>query len=210
MFDIAQAHVKIAVVLSSSVGVDDGMSLLIDYCDEQEPWHGWNALRKLDFDSDLQNLKKWLGHLLTHDPPPDYVKAFWFGLFNPVINGKSTCGLYAAGTETFDGKDEDFEWACDPTWFPNGRYAESQVLIAISKQLNRADETVSSYEYVLCLGYAGLVVTHLAETLSLSEWLGETSSRALAIGFDSGTGILLGSFTKQGWKPNPLFHLPRE
>ncbi len=203
MFNIAQAHDKVAAVLGSRVGVDDGMSLLIDYCAEQEPWHGWNALRKLDFDSDQQNLKQWLHQLLTHEPPPNEVNAFWFGLFNPVISGKSTCVLYLAGTETYDRNDEDFEWACDPAWFPSERYAESQVLDAIYKQLNTASDAVSSYEYVLCLGYAGLVVNHLAANLPLSKWLGEKSSRALAIGFDSGVGILPGSFTKQGWKPYP-------
>jgi hypothetical protein len=202
MFDIAQAHDKVAAVVSSRVGVDDGMSLLIDYCAENEPWHGWNVLRKLEFASDQQNLKQWLDQLLTHEPPPHEIKAFWFGLFNPVINGKSTCGLYLAGTETFDGNDEDFEWACDPAWFPSERYAESQVLDGISQQLNTVNNTVLSFEYVLCLGYAGLVVNHLAATLPFSKWLGNKSSRALAIGFDSGAGIVLGSFTKQGWKPS--------
>ena len=202
MFDIAQAHDKVARVLSSSVGVDDGMSLLIDYCAEQEPWRGWNVLRKLEFDSDQLNLKRWLDELLTQEPPPDYVKAFWFGLFNPVIHGKSTCGLYVAGTKTFDRKDEDFEWACNPAWFPDGRYAKSRILDAIYQRVNKATDPVSSYQYVLCLGYAGLVLNQLATTLPLSKWLVKKSARALAIGFDSGAGILLGSFTKQGWRRN--------
>jgi hypothetical protein len=202
MFDIVQAHDTVAAVLSSKVDVDDGMSLLIDYCAEQEPWRGWNVLRKLEFDSDQLNLKRWLDELLTQEPPPDYVKAFWFGLFNLVIHGKSTCGLYAAGTKTFDRKDEDFEWACNPVWFPDGRYAKSRILDAIYQRVNKAKDAVSSYQYVLCLGYAGLVLNQLATTLPLSKWLGEKSSRALAIGFDAGTGILLGSFTKQGWRPS--------
>jgi hypothetical protein len=203
MFDIVQAHDTVAAVLSSEVDVDDGMSLLIDYCAEQEPWRGWNVLCKLEFDSDQLNLKQWLDELLTQEPPPDYVKAFWFGLFNPVINGKSTCGLYAAGMKTFDRKDEDFEWACNPAWFPDGRYAKSKILDTIYQRVNKAKEPVSSYQYVLCLGYAGLVLNQLATTLPLSQWLGKKSSRSLAIGYDAGGGIFLGSFTKQGWRPNP-------
>jgi hypothetical protein len=100
----------------------------------------------------------------------------------------------------FCPKDEDFEWACNPAWFPAGRFAKSKILDAIYQQVNKANDAVSSYEYVLCLGYAGLVVIQLATTLPLSKWLGEKSSRALAIGFDAGSGILLGSFTKQGWR----------
>lgn len=157
------------------------MSLLIDYCAEQEPWHGWNVLRRLEFDSDQLNLKQWLEELLTHELPPDHLKAFWFGLFNPVINGKSTCGLYAAGTEAFDHKDEDFEWTCNPAWLPDGRYAKSKILDAIYQRVNKAKDAVSRYGYVLCLGYAGLVVNQLATTLPLSKWLGENSSRALAL-----------------------------
>lgn len=199
MFDIVQAHDTVAAVLSTPIAVDDGMSLLIDYCAEHEPWQGWDVLRKLEFESDQLNLKRWLEDLLTQEPPPDDVNAFWFGLFNPVIKGKSTCGLYAAGTKTFDREDEDFEWACDPAWLPDGRYAKSQILNDIYQRVNKAKDSVSSYQYVLCLGYAGLVLNQLATTLPLSTWLGKESSRALAIGFDSGAGILLGSFTKQGW-----------
>jgi hypothetical protein len=67
-------------------------------------------------------------------------------------------------------------------------------------QVNKANDAVSSDEYVVCLGYAGLVIKHLAATLPVQKWLGAARTRSVAIGFDAGDGIVLGSFTKKGWK----------
>lgn len=202
MFDIVQSHDKVEAVLAAGGSLDAGMALLFDFCAEHEPWRGWSALRKLDFSDDQMRLHQWLTGLLTDEPPPKGIKAFWFGLFNPVVKGKTTCGMYIAGSNTFDAEDDTFEWACDPAYFPDGRYADSHILNEIYQSVSKAKGFVSSYgEYVLCLGFAGLVAKHLAATIGARTWLGTSRSRSLAVGFDSGDGVLLGSVTKSGWMP---------
>lgn len=202
MFDITQSHDKLTDVLASESSFDDGIASLIDFCAKQEPWRGWSTLRKLDWSTDRSRVKQWLSRLLTKEPPAKNIKAFWFGLFNPIIKGKATCGLYVAGAKEFDPDDDTFEWSCGPTYFPDGRYAQSQVLDVIYQKVKNAKGSVSSYgEYVLCLGYAGLVVKQIASTLSVETWLGTSASRAVAVGFDSGDGVLLGTITRRGWKP---------
>lgn len=200
MFDIEESHENVASVLNSNVTVHDGMALLIEFCATRESWRGWSSLRKLDFDSDQSSLRDWLNQLLTAEPPQNTVKAFWFGLFNPVVKGKTGCGLYAAGADQFDAADDTFDWACDPSYFPDGRYAPSRVLNEIYHKVSVAKGSIPSYgEYVLCLGYAGLAVKQLALTLAPSLWLGAKAKRSIAVGFDSGDGILIGSITKRGW-----------
>ena len=201
MFDVHQANAKVEAVMSAGDSLDAGMASLIDFCAEHEQWRGWGALRKLDFSADQKRLHRWLKRLLTKEPPPKAIKAYWFGLFNPVVGGKTTCGLYVAGAKHFDANDESFEWACDPAYFPDGRYAESQVLDEIYRTVCKAKGSVSSYgEYVLRLGFVGLVAKALATTIEATTWLGTTRSRVIAVGFDSGDGVLVGSVTKDGWK----------
>ena len=111
--------------------------------------------------------------------------------------------MYLAGSKTFDATDETFDWACGPDYFPNGRYAQSQVLGEICRKVDKAKGAVSEYgEYVLCLGFGGLIIKTLADRIGPEKWLGNSKERAVAIGFDSGDGILLGSITKTGWHPN--------
>ena len=202
MFDISKSHAKVVDVLRVESSLDDGMASLIDFCAEHEKWRGWNALRKLEFSTDRSRLSRWLKGLLTKAPPPKPIKAYWFGLFNPIVDGKTTCGIYVAGASAFDPEDDTFEWACDPAYFPDGRYAQSQVLGEIYQSVAKKAGGASYGEYVLCLGYVGLVVKHLAIKFGPETWLGAARSRALAVGFDSGDGVLLGSVTKDGWKPN--------
>ncbi len=81
---------------------------------------------------------------------------------------------------------------------PNHRF-----LTTSTERYNKAKGSVSEYgEYVLCLGFGGLIIKTLAERIAPETWLGNSRARAVAIGFDSGDGILLGSITKTGWQPN--------
>lgn len=203
MFDIAKSHDAVVTVLASNATVADGMAQLVDFCADQESWRGWSALRKLDFVADERRLKHWLRSVLTKEPPPKSINAFWFGLFNPIVEDKATCSLYLAGSRSFDAADETFDWACGPDYFPNGRHARSQVLGEIYRNVNKVKGPVSEYgEYVLCLGFGGLIINTLADRISPEIWLGNSEARAVAIGFDSGDGILLGSIMKTGWHPN--------
>ena len=202
MFDITKSHDEVVAVLASDISLAEGMARLIDFCADQESWRGWLALRQLDFAADERRLKRWLVGVLTKEPPQKSVKAYWFGIFNPIVEDKATCGMYLAGSKIFDAADETFDWACGPDYFPNGRYAESQVLDEIYRKVDKAKGSVSEYgEYVLCLGFGGLIIKTLANTIDVETWLGNLNSRAVAIGFDSGVGILMGSITKNGWQP---------
>ena len=201
MFDIEAANECLAQVFASDVSPADGMPALIDFCTKLEKWRGWSAIRKLDYGADCRRLQKWLDTVLTKEPPSKSIKAYWFGMFNPVVDGETTCGIYVAGSNTFDADDDSFEWACDPAYFPNRRYAQSQVLDEIYRRVKSAKGDVPSYgEYVLCLGYAGLTVKSLAQKAVTEVWLGSKKQRAVAVGFDSGDGFLLGEIRKTGWK----------
>jgi hypothetical protein len=189
-FNFANAYEFVKRTVESGSEVADGVMDLIGYCAKKKRNVVWKEIRQLNFNEDVERLREWLVEVLSAEPPANEIKAFWFGLFNPVLNdGRVSCCLYVSGSTRFD----EVDWACwaDDSYVPNGRYADSKVLDAIYSLTNK--QGVGDIgEYVLCLGYACLVVKYLCETVPPELLLGSRDKRTVAVGFDAGDGILIG------------------
>jgi len=189
-FNFASAYEFVKRTVESGSGVVDGMSDLIGYCEKKKRNVVWKEIRQLNFNEDVERLREWLVEVLYAEPPANEIKAFWFGLYNPVFDdGRVSCCLYVSGSTRFDEAD----WACwaDDSYAPDGRYADSKVLDEIYSLTN--EKGVGDIgEYVLCLGYACLAVKHLCETIPSELLFGSRGTRAVAVGFDSGDEILIG------------------
>jgi hypothetical protein len=189
-FNFAGAYEFVERTVESRNGVVDGMTDLIGYCEKKKPNVVWKKIRKLNFRDDVERLQEWLVEVLTMEPPANEIKAFWFGLFNPVLDdGRVSCCLYVSGSTRFN----EVDWACwrDDSYVPDGRYADSKVLDEIYSLTN--EKGVGDIgEYVLCQGYACLAVKHLCETIPKELLLGSKGKRSVAVGFDSGDEILIG------------------
>lgn len=188
--DLSAWHDEVSKALGAATSLRDGMQALLAYCNKKQRWKGWGKLGELDFDSDVGELEKWLKGVLKNEPPPSSVKAFWFGIFNPIYDGETVCDTYIAGASEFDPDDETFEWACGPDYFPDGRYAHSKILREIYKAVDGSPASAIG-EYVLCLAYTAFAVREVAKRVDKKLWLGESKHRGLAVGFDSGDGVLL-------------------
>lgn len=188
--DLSAWHSEVLKGLDARTSLWAGMQPLLAYCNKQHRWKGWGEIGELDSDSDVAELEKWLNNVLKKETPPSPVKAFWFGIFNPVYDGETTCDTYIAGASEFDAEDESFEWACGPDYFPDGRSAHSQVLHQIYQTVNGSPASAMG-EYILCLGYTAFAVRELARRVDQKLWLGKSRERGFAVGFDSGDGVLL-------------------
>jgi len=188
--DLSAWYAEVSKALHSKTSLADSMETLLAYCNKQHRWQGWGRIGELDFDSDVAELEKWVTGVLKKEPPPSSVKAFWFGIFNPVYDGETSCDTYIAGASAFDPDDESFEWACNPDYFPDGRYAHSTILEEIYQTVNGSPASAMG-EYVLCLAYTAFAVRELARRVDKTMWLGKSKERGLAVGFDSGDGLLL-------------------
>jgi hypothetical protein len=189
-FNFANAYEFVKRTVESGSEVADGVMDLIGYCAKKKRNVVWKEIRQLNFNEDVERLREWLVEVLSAEPPANEIKAFWFGLFNPVLNdGRVSCCLYVSGSTRFD----EVDWACwaDDSYVPNGRYADSKVLDAIYSLTNKQG-VGDIEEYVLCLGYACLVVKYLCETVPPELLLGSRDKRTVAVGFDAGDGILIG------------------
>lgn len=190
--DLSAWHGEVSKLLGAGASLRDGMQVLLAYCNKKHRWKGWSKIGELDFDSDVEELEKWLKDVLKKEPPPSSVKAFWFGIFNPIYDGDTVSDTYIAGASEFDPDDENFEWACGPDYFPDGRYAHSQILSEIYKAIDGSPASAIG-EYILCLAYTAFAVRELAKRVDKKLWLGKSKHRGLAVGFDSGDGVLLES-----------------
>lgn len=98
MLDLTEAFDFIEDMTKTSPSVSFGMTNLLDYCASKLSNPVWSKIQDVDFDSDVQNLSNWLKHVLLVESPSGEIKAFWFGLYNPVKDGKVSCGLYISGS----------------------------------------------------------------------------------------------------------------
>jgi hypothetical protein len=190
--------------VKSGVNIKLGMQELIDYCQKSCPDEEWNILKELDFTDDLSYLQNWLKEVLLTEPPPRDIQAFWFGLFNPILeDGQPTCDLYISGSVDFDPEDETGDWACwtETSYIPEQKYAKSKVLTQIYRTVSQIKHK-SMGEYVLCLGYASLAIVEICRRIDNHLLLGDSSARALAVGFDSGDFVLLGEVNQRGLQQN--------
>src|SRR5262249_41990318 len=143
----------------------------------------WQEMRKLDFEGELPHLRAWLGDVLASEPPGAEIQAYWFGLFNYLEDGVESCDLYVAGSDHFDPDDLSPDWAVNPSYFPEGRYADSRALAALHQGLALADENAFEFgDYTLCLGYACLVVARVCGMLDPIILVGPRESRTVTVG----------------------------
>lgn len=201
MADLAKAWSQMRSIVDDATDIGDGVSALVDMCQQHHDWDGWSRVREFDYFEDKQRLERWLKRVLKNQPPTRTIKAFWFGLYNPLVSRKPTSDVYLSGSREFTASETDFEWACGPAYFPNQRYAKSKALRHIYATVSEGGEGIPTLgEYVVCLGYAAIAIKLLASELDSKLWLGTLKQRAVAVGFDSGDGMLLGYLTPDGWQ----------
>ena len=145
-------------------------------------------------------MQVWLRDVLSAEPPSPDVKAFWFGIFNPDVDGEVSCGFYVSGP-TSDYIPDTLDWACwtAETYLPQGRYAPSHILGVLYRTSQGIEDAGLLGEYTLCLGYVCLVVAEIARSLASDLFLGNAAARPVAVGFDDGDGLLLGNIGQTGW-----------
>jgi hypothetical protein len=165
------------------IGLSAGMDMLVEYCRKNIPDAAdWEDLPELDFEADYDRLTCWMAQLLEKEPPGKEINGLWFGLFNPGTEAES-CQLYLAGSRRFGPRKPD--WHCQPEYWPEGRYAGSQVIPAVSRAAGFWGDAV------LCHGYVCLVLARWCRSPWRAVLLGKTAERAIAFGHDEGDVYLV-------------------
>lgn len=172
----------------SGAPVKDVLAAAIDVCEARRPLEIWHELRELSLAADLRCMRDWWHDLLACEPPEDEINGLWFGLFNPVVDGRTSAGMYVSGSRSWPSAD----WACDTEWWPDGRYAPSMVLAELhSRTAETGDSAVAYYGFFLTLAYAGATVVSLVGDTNPVDLAG-ANGRGIAFGHDSGDCFEIG------------------
>ncbi|MBL8078385.1 MAG: hypothetical protein JNM55_10525 [Anaerolineales bacterium] len=180
-------------VVESTSNVRIGMEQLLDYCKMKSPDPVWATIRNFEFEGEIPKLELWLLNVLSSEPPSNDIKAFWFGLFNPILDNETSCGFYICGSTNFASYDRTSDWACwqKDTYLPTQRYADSRILREIYSLVDNNNNVSNFAEFILALGYTCLAVKYICRSINPNLILGDRKRRDIAVGFDSGDSIIL-------------------
>jgi hypothetical protein len=184
-------------VVRSTCTVAKGMRRIIRYCSRADPNPRWKLFDKLEIDEDLLRLKAWFETAFTENPPPDDVPGLWFGLIDVDRDGEPSFDMHLSGGHLDDEQPEDL--VIGGSWGPRNEFAHSGVLDQIHKIAHAQEgRELEDAEYHLALAYGALAVRWLAMTLNPELLLGGAPQRVLAVGFDDGDSIGVGTLGSDG------------
>lgn len=185
----------VAASVKTGAGVQEIVPRAIALCREIEPEAEWDRFVNLDWERDSRHAHDWLRSLLRDDPPDAAITGFWFGLFNPLVDGQAASDFYIAGSAHYPSGD----WTRDQDWQPAQRYARSPAQAEMYRLAeNGGSAVVAVVDYVLTFAHAAATVNDLIARTEPRLLLGSARRRGFAVGHDSGDALFLGELGERG------------
>ena len=188
-------------IVATASSVREGINRLLGYFQARCPHPIWNKMAQLDYDQDMWNIHAWLDAQL---PLPDAVEVLWFAFWDV------TRGFDLRGSSTWSKDAEDWEWTYSDD-FRGESYASPVLNQTLTLAREADDPTIFGRpengvwdltDYLLTIGYVGLVPAHIFRTGDAKRLLGERRERWIVTGFpDAVYGIIVGRLTAQGFEP---------
>jgi hypothetical protein len=167
----------------------------------------WEKVRAIDFDGEFLNLRDaWLSGVLREEPPIDFgVTGLWFGLHRPydLVSTEVTTDFCMLGSPSYE-LDSDGDWASVPPYRPKNDCAKSRVLAALHRLMeSKSDVFADAFEFV-CLAYVAFLIKHLLGEVDRGLIVRPGESVGVAMGWNSGDILYIGSVTRTGFHPRDV------
>jgi hypothetical protein len=210
--DRANAWGLIQQQLHCNSSITECMRVVIEDWERRKPHSDWQKLRSLDFDCELSNLRDaWLAKVIREEPPINLgITGLWVGLFHPIRDAlnphkemETVTDFYIAGSPAFE-LDTAANWASCPAYFPEGRYAESEVLSAIHRIMYEKSYLFGDAFEFLCPAYVAYTIKHLFKEVNGDLIVEPGKSVGVAIGWDAGDALYIGTLTSKGFHPRDV------
>ena len=183
---------SLTTILATKLTAKDAWNMFIDFHEQTTPKPYWTALRQLDIDKDQADIVEWLQYLISASPIPDSVVALWIGILKFADNDKEIPAIYLAGADNYD-KDV-IDWACDPIYFPENRYAQPPLLQQIDDIAKTDEDNYEFLDWILPLAYCALTFDEIIRTkLNKKLFLTSKDKLFIATGHDSGDYLHISS-----------------
>jgi|SRR5215203_3037901 len=189
-FQHEQSWDALTTILASKSTANDAWNKFIDFHEQAAPKSYWTQLRHVDIEIEQTEVIAWLQQLLNDNPIPNTVVAIWIGLLKFADNDKEIPTVYLSGADTYDK--DDIDWASDPTYLPENRYAQLGVLQQIDDIVSTDEENYEFFDWIFPLAYCAFTFDEIFRT-KLDKKLILTGKREIfvAVGHDSGDYIEL-------------------
>lgn len=189
-FQHEQSWDTLTTILASKLTVGEAWSKFIQFHEQRVPKSYWTQLRELDIETEQTEIVAWVEQLLSANPILKTVVAIWIGLVKFADNDKEIPTIYFSGADTYDK--EDIDWACDPVYLPENRYAQTELLQQIDDITRTDEENYEFFDWIFPLAYCAftfdeIMRSKLDKNLVL-KWKPEIY---VAVGHDNGDYVEL-------------------
>jgi hypothetical protein len=172
-------------IYSDKLTAKNAWNKFIDFHEQILPKNYWNAFRQIDIEEEQSEIVDWLQQVVISSPIPESVVALWIGIVRFADNDKEIPTIYFIGTDTYNK--EDIDWASDPTYLPENRYAQPGVLQQIDDIAKLDIDNYEFFDWILPLAYCTFTFDEIIRTkLNQKLFLNFKNKLHVAVGHDSG------------------------
>lgn len=186
---------EVLALVRSAPSAAAGWPRLRAVCARRWPSPLWARLGAgVDPTGDVRAAAAWLDSQLAAGDAPSPVRGVYLGLDTLNMSGRGGTNVEIGATGAADPSRADIEWTYELEWY--GRSHLIAGLKAMHREYSRSrwEELFSAADYVLFLGYSGLV---LAEAAGAVRW---EASALVVWGFHDGDLFRLGRAGGTGFK----------
>jgi len=152
----------------------------------------WKQLRQIDIETEQTDIVNWLQQMVTDNPIPKNIVAFWIGIFKIADNDKEIPTIYFVGADNYNK--DDIDWSCDPAYLPENRYVQLGSLQQIESVIRTDEENYEFYDWILPLAYCAFTFDEIIRAkLDKKPFLKTNRKIFVAIGHDNGDYVDLTS-----------------
>ena len=187
-FQHEQSWDSLTTILALKTNAKDAWNKFIDFHEQVAPKSYWKTLRQVDIKAEQEEIVSWLKQLVNVSSIPDSIIAFWIGILKFAEDDKEIPTIYFSGADTYNKNDNN--WACDPAYFPENRYAQPGVLQQIDDIARTDEENYEFFDWILPLAYCAFTFDEIFRTkIDRQTSLKNKSEIFVAVGHDSGDFI---------------------
>lgn len=184
-FQHEQSWDGMTTILALKTNAKDAWNKFIDFHEQLAPKTYWTSLRQLDIEAEQAEIVDWLQQLVTVSPIPNTIAAFWIGILKFADNDKEIPTIYFSGADTYDN--EDIDWASDPMYLPENRYAQPGILQQIDDIARADEENYEFFDWIFPLAYCAFTFDEVFRTkIDKQTFLRGKKEVFVAVGHDSG------------------------
>jgi hypothetical protein len=172
-------------LVKDAPGASTGLSRLLALCRRVHPDPLWDALPAIDAKADVRAARAWLAAQLGSPTAPVPTRGLYLGLDTLNMAGDDGYNVELAATSE-EPAEGDLEWTGRCEWYGTRHLIAGLRALNAEYQQPRWSALYEFADYVLVLGYSGLVLADALAELPVSEPL------LAAWGFHDGDMFQLG------------------